>query len=67
MKYKYQAIRIPYNSWSGKAEADYLDIINEKGAKGWRFVGFEPLIAKAEKGIRGTELEFGIPLEEEAK
>lgn len=57
MKYIYDTVSISFNIWTGRSKEDYLDIINEKGKDGWRFVGFTPPHAKP-KGVKGTELIF---------
>ncbi len=57
MKYIYEAVSISYSIWTGRAEEDYLRIINEKGQEGWRFVGFLPSYAKP-RDVKGTELIF---------
>lgn len=64
-KYIYDAVSISFNIWTGRSKDDYLDIINEKGREGWRFVAFAPAHAKP-KGVKGTELIFekAIPMEE---
>ena len=62
MKYKYETIRINYSIWTGKSSDDYLEIINDRGAQGWRFVCFTPLEARP-KGVDGIELVFEKPLD----
>lgn len=57
MQYEYETINISYSIWTGKSKDDYLEIINERGANGWRFVGFTPLEARP-KGVSGIELIF---------
>ena len=57
MKYIYDAVSISFSIWTGRSKDDYLDIINEKGRKGWRFVGFVPMNVRP-KGVKGTELIF---------
>ena len=57
MKYIYDAVSISYSIWTGRSKDDYLDIINEKGRDGWRFITFTPINAKP-KGVRGIELVF---------
>lgn len=57
MRYIYESISLKYSSMRGRAKEDYLDIINEKGSQGWRFVCFSPLQAKP-KGVKGIELVF---------
>ena len=55
--YIYEAISIRYSIWTGRAKQDYLEIINEKGKDGWRFVGFLPYNLKP-RGVKGQELIF---------
>lgn len=57
MKYIYDAISISYSIWTGRSKEDYLEIINEKGRDGWRFVSFAPAIVRP-KGVKGVELLF---------
>ncbi len=57
MKYIYDAVSISFSIWTGRSRDDYLDVINEKGRDGWRFVGFVPASARP-KGVKGTELLF---------
>ena len=57
MQYIYETIQISYSIWTGKSKDDYLDIVNERGSLGWRFVGFTPLAARP-KGVKGIELIF---------
>lgn len=57
MKYIYEAVQMSSSMWTGKSKEDYLEIINERGNRGWRFVGFTPPTART-KGIKGTELIF---------
>lgn len=47
-RYEYQGVEIRVNSWSKKPKEDVLDVMNEYGELGWRFVGFEPSIKKSE-------------------
>ena len=57
MKYIYETVSISYSIWTGRSSEDYLDIINERGNEGWRFVTFSPMNAKP-KGVKGIELIF---------
>lgn len=58
-QYEYETISINYSIWSGKSSDDYLDIINERGAHGWRFVCFAPASSRPKgKGVSGIELVF---------
>lgn len=45
-KYEYKAIVIEMNAWGTKAKADYLDVLNEMGAEGWKFIQFMPVETK---------------------
>ena len=56
-QYEYKAIRVDYDVWKGKLKEDYLEIINEQGADGWRFIDFAPPISLP-KGKKGLELIF---------
>lgn len=57
MQYEYETISIDYNMWTGKSKYDYLEIINERGSNGWRFVCFSPTEART-KTNSGIELVF---------
>jgi len=58
-KFIYEAQSISYSIWTGKSRDDYLEIINERGRDGWRFVGFLPVNLKPKgKKVKGTELIF---------
>ena len=57
MQYEYETIGISYSIWTGKSSEDYLEIINERGANGWRFVCFAPLNARP-KGVSDLEMIF---------
>lgn len=63
-KYRYEAISISFSAWTGRSKDDYLEIINERGKEGWRFVGFTPHSAKP-RGVKGTELIFEQEIEDE--
>ncbi|MBT8232270.1 MAG: DUF4177 domain-containing protein [Saprospiraceae bacterium] len=56
-KYEYEVVSIKYSIWTGRAKEDYLQVINEYGQNGWRFVGFAPINMKP-KGTKGIELVF---------
>ncbi len=56
-KYEYKAVTVGWNMWTGKAKADYLNIINEYGEQGWRFIQIVPH-NYLPKGKRGIELIF---------
>ena len=36
--YEYKVIRISVSMWTGKPKEDYVDVITEYAARGWRFV-----------------------------
>ena len=57
MKYIYDTVSISYSIWTGRSKVDYLDIINEKGHDGWKFISFTPNYARP-KGAKGIELIF---------
>lgn len=57
MRYIYDTVSISYSIWTGRSKDDYLDIINEKGMDGWRFVCFTPMNTRP-KGVKGIELIF---------
>ena len=56
-KYEYKIYTIDYSIWTGHADEDYLEIINDLGAEGWRFIDFSPAHMKP-KGAKGTDLIF---------
>ena len=56
-KFEYKVVILEYNLWTGTASPDYLEVINEYGAEGWRFVEFTPNYARP-KGSKGVELIF---------
>lgn len=57
-KYEYKVVLLKVDRvWTGKAEADYLQIINEYSEQGWRFVSFVPAILNP-KGSKGQEMLF---------
>jgi len=49
-KFEYMAVKIEFNIWKGKVKEDYLEILNEYGAKGWRFVQIAPQTFKPTAG-----------------
>ena len=57
-RYEYQAVSLEISAWTGRAKMDYLKVLNEYGAEGWRFVQFAPTIAKPRKAGKGIELVF---------
>lgn len=57
IKYEYEVASITFNQWNGKADVDYLDLINDYGRRGWRFVEFTPA-GFSPKGAKGAELIF---------
>jgi len=44
-KYEYKVVSVKVN-WAGRMKVDYLDILNEYGNDGWRFVNFTPSTIK---------------------
>ncbi|MEM6349094.1 MAG: DUF4177 domain-containing protein [Bacteroidota bacterium] len=54
---KSRVVSLSFNAWTGRYNEDYLKIINERGAEGWRFLCFTPGTALP-KGVKGTELVF---------
>ena len=45
-RFEYQVVSLEYSMWTGRAKTDYLKVLNEYGAEGWRFVQFAPAFAK---------------------
>ena len=56
-RFEYKAISINFSIWTGRAKSDYLEILNENGADGWRFIDFAPTFARP-KGVKGIEMIF---------
>lgn len=57
-KFEYKAIVIKVDRvWTGKAEADYLNVLNEHGSDGWEFVAFVPPVLTPKK-MKGQEIVF---------
>ena len=63
MKYIYKTVAIPFNMWTGKSSVDYLEVMNEEGDHGWKFVTFATHSAR-KKGIKGTEMIFEKQIED---
>ena len=63
MKYIYEAVSINFSIWTGRSKDDYLELINERGMQGWRFVTFAPAGARP-KGVKGIELIFEKQVED---
>lgn len=63
MKYEYETVAIDYSIWTGRAKQDFLEIINERGSRGWKFKGFAPTTARP-KGVKGQEMIFEKELNE---
>ena len=61
-KYLYETETISFNAFVGRIKSDYLEIINERGKQGWRFVCFVPKEFKV-KGVKGLELVFEKEIE----
>ena len=52
-KFEYKVIVLKVDRvWTGKVDGDYLQLLNEYGVDGWKFVAFVPghLYPKAAKG-----------------
>lgn len=56
-RYEYTVVSIKKSMWTGKSKADYLEIINEYGAQGWKFVMFADKYASKKPTTR-IELVF---------
>jgi len=61
-KFEYKVYNMKYSIWTGKADQDYLEVINKIGADGWRFVGFSPTHLNPKK-VKGTDLIFEREIE----
>lgn len=63
-RYEYKVVKIDVNIWkTGRPEVDYLDVINEQGAIGWRFIEIIPgQVPK--KNPKGIELLFEREIED---
>jgi len=48
--FEYMAVNINLSKWSGKPNEDYLDILNEYGSKGWKFIQIAPQHFRPKKG-----------------
>ncbi len=57
-RFEYQVVSLEYSMWTGRAKTDYLKVLNEYGAEGWRFVQFAPAFAKPRGAGKGFELVF---------
>lgn len=58
IKYEYKVVLLKIDMvWTGKPETDYLQILNEYGTQGWRFVDFVPNELRP-KGVKGKEILF---------
>lgn len=56
-KYEYKVVTIDWSMWTGKAKTDYLEVLNELGEQGFRFITFAPHYVKA-KGQKGIDIIF---------
>lgn len=56
-KFEYKVVSIEFSTWTGRAKEDYLNVLNDMGIKGWRFVQFTPTSYKP-KGAKGIEMVF---------
>ena len=61
-QYKYETYILNFSIWTGRADQDFLEIINEYGSRGWRFITFAPSYAKP-KGLKGIEIIFEKEIE----
>ena len=57
-RYEYEIASLEFSMWTGKAKDDYLKILNDYGADGWRFVQFAPAFAKPKGAKKGLEMIF---------
>lgn len=57
VQYEYETESIEFNMWKGHAKQDFLEVINERGRLGWRFVCFVPGHMRP-KGVKHHELIF---------
>ena len=57
-KFEYKVVVLKVDRvWTGKVDGDYLQILNECGAEGWRFVEIVPAYLYP-KGSKGLEILF---------
>ena len=56
-KYQYKVISLKRSMWTGKAKADYLEVLNKYGRDGWRFKLFADKYA-VNKPHKNIELNF---------
>jgi len=56
-KYEYTSVNLEFSPWSGRSKTDYLEVLNEYGANGWRFIEFTPRHLTP-KGVKGVDLLF---------
>jgi len=56
-RYIYETEILPHSLLDRFVKEDYLKVIQERGALGWRFVSFVPSNFRP-KGVKGTELVF---------
>lgn len=62
--FEYKVIRIPVSMWTGKPNEDYVSVIQEYAAEGWRFVQvFNPFQGNATK--KYFEIIFEKPILQE--
>ena len=40
--YEYKVVKLKFSIWKQKPDGDYLEILNELGGQGWRFIDFAP-------------------------
>ncbi|MBT8220090.1 MAG: DUF4177 domain-containing protein [Bacteroidia bacterium] len=65
VKYEYKVVNVAISQWTSRAKSDYLKIINDYGAQGWRFLQFAPPKVRP-RGVKGIDLIFErvVPAEE---
>ena len=57
-KYEYKAVTVQFDTWKGRPKDDYLQIINDLGMEGWRFLEFVPQTLKPSGTKKGMDLLF---------
>jgi hypothetical protein len=62
-QYKYETYILNFSIWTGRTDQDFLNIINEYGSRGWRFVSFAPGHVRP-KGVKGIEIIFEKEVED---
>ena len=62
-RYEYKIVTIEISAWTSRAKHDYLEVLNENGKEGWRFIEFSRSQLRP-KGVKGVELLFEREIEE---